>query len=111
MKAKNLQELMDIIQKVFKCDDRVYWKLQHLPKDKWDNEIISHSSMHLSKSAGKLASVCEAYEHGAPFNTEEARDITLSALATVLKNATMLGMTAEDLLKGVPNKIKYKPKK
>lgn len=109
--AKDLQELMDIVETVFKCDEKVYWKLLHLPKDKWDNEIISHSSRHLSKSAGKLASICEAYEHGAPFDKEEAKSITLSALATILKNATMLGMTSKDLLEGVPNKIEYNPQK
>ena len=107
--AKELQDLMDIVQKVFQCDEGIYWKLQYLPREKWDNEIISHSSRHLSKSAGKLAAICEAYEHGAPFNKEEAKDITLSALATILKNASMLGMTAQDLLDGVPKKIDYKP--
>ncbi|MAZ40755.1 hypothetical protein CL654_01385 [bacterium] len=108
---KNLQELIDLIDKVFWCDEEVYWKLRHLPKERWDYEIISHSSRHLSKSAGKLASVCEAYEHGTDFDKDKAKDITLSALATVLKIASMLEMTAEDLLEGVPKKIKYNPQK
>ncbi len=111
MKAQNLQELINIVESVFRCDERVYWKLGHLPKDRWDIEIISHSSRHLSKSAGKFAALCEAYEHGADFDTEQAKSITLSALATILKNASMLGMTADDLLEGVPKRIQYNPQK
>lgn len=109
--AKDLQELMHIIDEVFQCNEEVYWKLGHLPKERWDNEIISHSSRHLSKSAGKLAGVCEDYEHGAAFDTETAKDAVLSAQATLLKVASMLGMSAEDLLEGVPNKVQYNPKK
>ena len=107
----NLQILMSIVDEVFRCDETVYWKLKHLPKEKWGNEIISHSARHFSKSAGKLESLCEAYEHGLPFNNEEAKDIVLSAMATLLKTASMLGMNAEDILEGVPQKIGYKGKK
>lgn len=109
--AKNLKELMHIVDEVFKCDETVYWKLKHLPKEKWDNEIISHSARHLAKSAGKLEAVCEAYEHGAPFNRDEVKGIVLSAMATLLKTASMLGMSAEDIMEGVPQKIQYRPKK
>jgi len=109
--VKDLQELMDLVQRVFRCDPSVYWKLKHLPEDKWDNEIITHSALHLTKSAGKLAAISEAYEHGKPFDTEGAKEITLSALSTVLKTAKMLGMTAEDLFTGVPLVIQDKSKK
>lgn len=109
--AKDLQELMNVVEDVFRCDENVYWKLGHLPKEKWDYEIISHSSRHLSKSAGKMAAICEDYEHGASFDKEKARDVVLSATATVCKLATMLDMSAEDLLKGVPDKIEYNQKK
>ena len=107
MKAKDLQELIDMVQETFKCDETVYRKLKHLPKDMWDVEIITHSSIHLMKSAGKLATLAEAYEHGAAYDFDKAKDITLSGLATVLKNAAMLGMSANDLLEGIPKKIGY----
>lgn len=109
--TSELQQLMDLVHQTFHCDENVYRKLKYLPKEMWDNEILTHSTLHLTKSAGKLASISEAYEHGAPFDIEKAKDTTLSALATILKTASMLGMTAEDLLKGVPEKIQYKPKK
>lgn len=107
----DLQELMNIVDATFRCDDTVYRKLKLLPKEMWDQEILTHSTLHLVKSAGKLAAVSEAYEHGAQFDTEAAKDITLSALATILKTASMLGMSAQDLLEGVPKKIQYKPEK
>ena len=108
---KSLQELIDVVDSLFKCDENVYWKLKFLPKEKWDVEIISHSSRHLTKSAGKLAALCESVEHGASFDKETAKDITFSALATVLKNASMLGLTAADLFEQVPKKLKYNPNK
>ena len=105
--AQNLQELIDVVHETFHCDEEVYWKLGHLPKERWDNEIISHSSRHLSKSAGKLASICENYEHGEAFDEEAARNVVLNSTSTVLKIAAMLGMSAEDILKGVPEYVGY----
>jgi len=107
----NLQELLNFVNSVFHCDSNVYWKLQYLPRDRWQNEIITHSNQHLVKSAGRLIAISEAYEHGADFDAEAAKAEVLKSFATLSKTAVMLGMTAEDILKGIPEKITNKTKK
>lgn len=104
----NLQELLDFVNTVFHCDDKVYWKLKYLPRSRWTNEIITHSNQHLVKSAGRLMAISEAYEHGADFDTEAAKTQVLKLFVDISKTAAMLGMTAEDILKGVPQEIGVK---
>jgi len=102
----NINHLISLVDQTFECDPKNYWKLKHLPQEEWNVEIISHSSRHLSKSAGVLAGICESYEHDSNFNKEDAMEVVYSSFATILKLSATLDMDSDQLLAGLMKKLK-----
>lgn len=67
---------------------------------------VSHSMYHMAKSVGKLASECEAADHGSEMDEVALRRATVKMLINVLKLAEELGMDADDLIREVPQCMK-----
>lgn len=101
-----LQELLDLVNETFVCDENVYPDLKFLPQDRHRNTVIKHSTLHMMKSAGKLAGECEHYDHGGEFDDKIAKEAVLKNFANLCKIASQLGMTEKDIYLGVPEIMK-----
>lgn len=62
---------------------------------------VSHSSKHIGKTAGKIATEVEAYDHGVSMNEESLRIATAQMLINTLKLAEVLGMSPRDLVMAI----------
>jgi len=65
--------------------------------------VVSHSTYHISKSLGRMSAECEMFDHGFYQMKEEVlKEAIVKMLINILKLAEELDMTAEDLLKAIP---------
>lgn len=104
VKSKNLQELMDLIGSKYIFNQENYPNMDDSVHETKMMFAIKHSSFHMQKSLGKIAEVCEEYDHrGArthkTFNqTEEA---VVKMFVNTLKLAEEIGMSADNLFESV----------
>jgi hypothetical protein len=104
VKSKNLQELMNLIGSKYVFNKENYPKLNDSSPETKMMFAISHTAFHMQKSLGKIAEVCEEYDHK---DNRTHQDITKIEEATVkmfintLKLAEELEFSADDLFERV----------
>ncbi len=106
---KDLRELMNHIASVWICDEERYPALQGMSSDQRKNFLIKHSLLHISKTSGKIATVCESFDHsGVMLEDDEAslRIDVVKMFVNVIKLAEEVGLTAEDLQDKAPTIIR-----
>lgn len=62
---------------------------------------VSHSALHFAKTAGQLATVSEAADHGAGINNARLAELAAKGLINAVKLAEVAGMDASALLAAV----------
>jgi hypothetical protein len=67
---------------------------------------IRHLGIHFAKTAGKIAAVSEAADHGSPLDEESLRTDIAKSLLTTLRLAEIMNMTTEDLVKRIEQYVK-----
>lgn len=106
---KDLQSLMDNIASVWACDPTRYPALEGMDADQRRNFLVKHSLLHVAKTSGKIAAVCEDFDHNNK-KEDDSFDIGLQVGAVKLfinslKLAQEAGLSAEDLFRFAPGHI------
>jgi hypothetical protein len=106
----DLQSLIDYIHGLYQFTSGNYPALTHLPESLAAAFIGSHSLLHMQKSLGILATHFEAADHsGKPPLPEQYREALLKLILNCLKLAAEMGLSANDIVTGIPPLMKSKP--
>jgi hypothetical protein len=106
---KDLQSLMNHIASTWVCDHARYPALEGMDVDQRRNFLVKHSLLHVAKTSGKIAAVCENFDH-TNRKEDDSYDIGLQVGAVKLfvnaiKLAEETGLSADDLLRLAPGHV------
>jgi hypothetical protein len=104
----DLKALMELVATTWECDVKRYPELQGKALDERRNFLVKHSLMHIAKTSGKLASVCEEFDHNGgyePDSEEMLKGYATKLFVNALKLAEEVGLSADDLLQRAPKFI------
>lgn len=104
VKSKNLQELMNLIGSKYVFSKENYPKMDDSSTETKQMFAIGHSNFHMQKSLGKIAQVCEEYDHKGNMTHQgitKAEEATVKIFINTLKLAEELGFSAEELFERV----------
>ena len=106
---QTLQTLSEQIATVWKCDSGRYPELAGVTDQERKNFLIKHSILHITKTAGKLAVVCENFDHTRELkeeSVEECKILATKMFINALKLAEEVGVSPDELLQRAPTYIK-----
>lgn len=66
---------------------------------------VQHSALHFSKTAGQLAAIAEAIDHGHAMEVTSIRKIAINSIINSFKLANEIGLTSDELIKGIHDKF------
>ncbi|MEJ0053386.1 MAG: hypothetical protein WDN10_01485 [bacterium] len=104
-----MKELMERIATVWECDPSRYPELAGMDTTERKNFLIKHSVLHITKTAGKLAALCEDYDHTkqtSPEAEEKLKAASVKMFINALKLAEEAGLSADELLERAPGYVK-----
>jgi len=104
-----LESLMGHIAAVWVCDPERYPALAGMDDAQRRMFLVKHSLLHVSKTVGKVAAVCEDFDHAGVKGAESAaalQDGVVKLFVNALKLAEETGLSAEDLLRRAPEFVK-----
>ena len=92
-----LSSLISLAAQRHACTEGDYPELAG--KDAQQRRIFAlrHSAIHFAKTAGKIAAVSEAADHGGELDIEELRRNVPKALINALHLAELVGMSGEEI--------------
>ncbi len=102
----DLEALMAKIAEVWKCDEARYPELAGMNDAQKKNFVIKHSVLHIAKTNGKIAALCEDFDHNGTDMSEEAKTLAVKLFINSLKLAEESGLSTSDLLSRAPNFVK-----
>ena len=105
---ENLEQLSTHIASVWKCDASRYPELAYLSEEGQRNFRIKHSILHITKSLGKLAALCEDFDHedaDKEGSKEERKKLAIKLFINALKLAEESDVSAKELLEKSPEYI------
>jgi hypothetical protein len=102
VEPKNLQEAIDFIASKFVFDESGYPLIAKLSPEERIQFSLNHSLQHLTKQLGNIAAHLEDKDHGGEGDPEALRRSFMKGFVSTLRLAELLGMDANDLLKGIP---------
>ena len=100
---------MEHVKKKWVCNPDRYPALAGMNAEERRNFLVKHSLLHITKTAGKLAAICENFDHeskNAPEDEENLKIGVIKLFVNALKLAEEVGLTAEDLLNKAPEYVK-----
>ena len=100
----NVDALMALVLKALPVDATRYPATSPMNALEIQLFCVKHSALHFSKTAGQLAAIAEAIDHGAELKTESLRKIAVSSLVNALKLADEVGLTSKDLVEEISQK-------
>ena len=65
---------------------------------------VRHSALHFSKTAGQLAAIAEAADHGAELKTDSLKKIAVNSVVNALKLADEIGLSAQEIADHIKSK-------
>ena len=104
----DLQDFMDHIARVWKCDAHRYPELTKMTLEQRKNFLLKHSLLHINKTTGKIAALCEDFDHNGKLMKEELNlsDLSIKMFINALNLAKEVGLSAKDLLSRGPTFLK-----
>lgn len=108
MDSSNLASVMKNVGKRYAFTSEHYPILDQLSPTQRKMFAVNHNHLHMSKSLGKIAAECEAFDHGGAINQTALEIATVKMFINTLKLAEELGMSASDLCSKVPEFIRNK---
>lgn len=100
---------MKYIASVWVCDSGRYPALEGMTTDQRRNFLVKHSLLHIGKTTGKIAAVCENFDHVGQTDGEDSvllQDTVVKLFINTLKLAEEVGLSADDLLVRAPQFVK-----
>ncbi len=104
----SLTTLITFIAHHFPFDEDHYPELIGKDKEQVLAFALRHSALHFAKTAGKIAAVSEAIDHGAKVDLEELRKNVPKALINTLRLAELVGVSEDDLVQAIEEKYRAK---
>src|SRR3989344_5383981 len=100
---KTLTEDQKFITEKYKNTESSYPELAKLSDEERVKFDVRHCALHSVKIAGKLAAVSEDADHGENLDTEKVKKLAVKELINALVLAGRVGLSAEELLKRIPD--------
>lgn len=102
---KTLTEAQKFISEKYKNTKEHYPELAKLSGEERIKFDVRHCALHSVKLAGKLAAISEDGDHGKDLDTEKVKKLAVKELINALVLAERVGLSAEELLKRVPDEV------
>lgn len=100
-KSKTLQDVMGIIAKKYVFKKENYPNMDDSSVETVRAFAINHSVLHMQKTLGKIADVCEVYDHTGKQSLDGLNTVgsaTVKMFINTLKLAEEIGISAEQLI-------------
>jgi hypothetical protein len=101
----SINDLIEYIAASYNFSEEKYPALQNLSDEQKQDFAIRHLSFHFSKTAGKIAAVCEGVDHGKGYDLPELKKNIAKAFINTLRLAQLADMGESELLQAVKNSI------
>lgn len=98
---ENLDSLIALVAEKHQFNAEKYPSLKDASPEETLSFAFQHLALHFSKTAGKIAAVSEAVDHGAERELEELKINVAKALVNTLRLAELVGMNEEELKRRV----------
>jgi hypothetical protein len=95
--GSSVDELIRLIAECLPVNGRVYPEAGAFDDAERLRFSVRHSALHFAKTAGQLAAVAEAADHGAEIRIEALRKITANSLVNAFRMAEVVGLSHADL--------------
>lgn len=108
---ETIQEVMDFIGSRYIFNEENYPNMKGMDTGQQAMFALNHSVLLMQKSVGKLAEVCESYDHSGKVNEAgraQVEEVTVKMLVSTLKLAQELGLNGKELAERVPQFMKSK---
>ena len=102
---KTLSEAMEFVAEKYKDTESNYPELAVLSDAEKVKFNVRHSALHSAKLAGKLSALSEDGDHGGNLDTEKVKSLAVKKLINVLVLANRVGLSADELLKRIPEEV------
>lgn len=106
---QEMQKLMAHLAKVWECNKQRYPELAGMTPDQRRNFLVKHSVLHIAKTNGRIAAICEDFDHNGLIDDDEVTALqiaTVKMFVNALKLAEEVGLSASDLLARAPTFVK-----
>lgn len=103
-----LLELIGLISRHYIFTNDYYPELP-LDTERRLHFALRHSAFHFAKTAGQLAAVCEALDHGEEVDIDALRDVAPKALINTLKLAELIDLTEQELIDAASQRYRGMP--
>lgn len=100
-----IEELMAMISGYLPVTVDQYPSLGFRDHEPVANFCVQHSALHFSKTAGQLAAIAEAIDHGQALEETSVRKIAINSVINSFKLATEIGLSSDELLRGIHEKF------
>lgn len=101
MSSDKLEQIFALVATNYPFIASKYPSLQGADASAQKKFEVAHSALHFAKSAGQLATVSEAADHGAAINMARVAELAAKSLINAIKLAEIAGMDANSLLASV----------
>ncbi|HUQ30168.1 MAG TPA: hypothetical protein VM103_01470 [Candidatus Paceibacterota bacterium] len=104
----DLDLLMALIAREWKCDETRYPELAGMTIPQKRNFLLKHSVLHITKTNGKLATICEDFDHNGELTNDDEMQLQVIAVKmfiNALKLAEGVEMSPRALLARAPNYV------
>ncbi|ATW04431.1 hypothetical protein CHN51_13480 [Sphingorhabdus sp. YGSMI21] len=102
---QQLDELIELVSKLLPVTSVQYPKLDNEDGEPVANFCVRHSALHFTKTAGQLAAIAEAMDHGAVMNQSDLTKVAVNSLINSCKLASEIGISSSDLIQGINQKF------
>lgn len=96
--------LMGLVAEALPVDPGAYPTLGGMSEPEVRNFCVRHSALHFSKTAGQLAALAEALDHGSELRLEKLQKIAVNSVVNALKLADEAGLSANDIASEIRSK-------
>jgi len=96
-----LDKLIRFIADRHVFSDTKYAELQGVSEEQKFRFALRHMALHFSKTAGKIAAISEAVDHGKPLDREDLKVNVSKSLVNTLRVAELTGLSEDDLIRAV----------
>jgi hypothetical protein len=97
---ETIQQLMELIGSKYVFKEENYPAMKGMTEEQKKVFALNHSILHMQKSIGKLAEVCEKYDHTGeyvPGSMDQVSEATVKMVINSLKLAQEIGFNGFEL--------------
>jgi restriction endonuclease Mrr len=101
-----LDRLIEYTAKHFTFDEGTYPELAGASEEQRLKFALRHMAIHFSKTAGKIAGVCDKMDHGKEASMEELKENIPKAFINTIRLAGLIQVMEKDIIRALEEKYK-----